>query len=654
MLESPSAKEFKNRKLKSFFSQEIEPQEVFLDNLAQRKDADFGVSEKKFEVPLSRKILLGFFIFDVLLVLVLFSRTFQYQIMENEDFIAQAKKNTFIMKSLQASRGVIYDSKGEQIVFNKPSFNLIINKDGLPSSPEGREAVFLGIAQILGKDSSELKEKIASSKENLIIAAENIEESRVILLETKIDSFPGFEVQMDSKRDYKDSRIFSHIVGYAGQIGLEELKASSGVYSGFDYVGKEGLEKSYEEILRKVPGKAQAVRDAKGNLISKDVVSLPEAGKSLVLWLDSGLQRKIAEQMQISMERVGSKHGAAVAIDPKTGGILALVSIPGFDNNLFNKNSDPQVLKELFQDPEHSLYNRAVAATYPTGSTIKPLNAAAALEEKLVSPEKSFNCQGGITIPHRYDPEIVYEYNDWRIHGLTDMRKAIAESCNVYFYTIGGGYKEQKGLGPSRIKKYLELFGWGSKTGIDLPGESSGFIPSPEWKKSQKKESWFDGDTYNLSIGQGDIGVSPLQLAAAFTAIANGGTLFKPQLAKKVINGSFSSPDSVQELLPQIAREDFISPENLKVVREGMRQGVSGENSPFASSITLNSLPVAVAAKTGTAQTSKENYYHTWIAVFAPYDDPQIVLTIMIEDVYNLQAAVLPVAKEVLNWYFTR
>lgn len=624
-----------------------------MDNLAQKKEADFGISEKKFEVPLSRKILIGFFIGDIFLILLLFSRTFQYQVMDNKAFLAQAKKNNYILRSLQASRGVIYDSKGEQIVFNKPTFTLTVDKDRLPSLPEEKENIFGQVAEIIGIGRDELKNKINDAKETVAVVAENLENQKLILLETKIESLPGFEIQKDSTRDYKDAKTFSHIIGYTGQIGIDELKSSSGIYSGLDYVGKEGLEKSYEEALRKVPGEVQTARDAKGNLISKEIVSPSEPGKSLVLWLDADLQRKITEVTERVMSNVGSKHGAAVAIDPRTGGILALVSIPGFDNNLFNKNVDPQALKEILQNQEHPLYNRAITAAYPTGSTIKPLNASAALQEKIISPSKAFNCQGGISIPHRYDPLITYTYDDWRVHGLTDMRKAIAESCNVYFYTIGGGYGDQEGLGPSRIKKYLELFGWGAKTQIDLPGENSGFIPSPEWKKAQKKENWFDGDTYNFSIGQGDTQVTPLQVASAFVAIANGGTLFKPHIVKEIIDDSFSSPTSVQEIQPEILRKDFIDPENLKIVREGMRQGVTGENSPFASSVTLNSLPVTAAAKTGTAQTSKDNYYHTWATVFAPYENPQIVITIMIEDVYNLQSSSLPAAKEILNWYFT-
>jgi penicillin-binding protein 2 len=202
----------------------------------------------------------------------------------------------------------------------------------------------------------------------------------------------------------------------------------------------------------------------------------------------------------------------------------------------------------------------------------------------------------------------------------------------------------------AKIKKYLDLFGWEEKTGIDLPGEVAGFVPSKDWKKSTLGESWVDGDTYNLAIGQGFMKITPLEVATAFSAIANGGKLLEPQVVQKVID---SDKNVIEENQPKIIRDNFIDPQNLEIAREGMRWAVTGENSPQASSITLNSLPVSVAAKTGTAELGN-NHYDNWVTVFAPYDDPQIVLTIVLEDVEKLQAAALPVAKGILNWYFTK
>ncbi|MDP2910057.1 MAG: penicillin-binding transpeptidase domain-containing protein, partial [bacterium] len=302
-------------------------------------------------------------------------------------------------------------------------------------------------------------------------------------------------------------------------------------------------------------------------------------------------------------------------------------------------------------DAKKPLFNRAISGLYPSGSTIKPIIATAALEEKTISPSKKINDIGYIEIKNKYDPNIVYRRHGIQPHGWVDMRQAIAVSSNIYFYTVGGGYKDQAGLGPTRIKKYLELFGWGSKTRIDLPGEADGFIPSPEWKKQVKKEIWWDGDTYNMSIGQGDILTTPIQMASSFAAIANGGTLYKPQVVKEIVN---ENKDVVEEIKPEIMNSDFVEPNSLKVVREGMRMAVTAEDAPHASSYSLNFLPVSAAAKTGTAETPGKNVYHNWITVFAPYDNPEIVLTVMLENVPGVQAAALPVARDILQWYFTK
>ena len=620
-----------------------------MDNLAQKKEAELGISEKKLEVPLSRIVLRSFFFLVLLILGAFFVATFKLQVFENKKYVALAQQNKFINRSIQAIRGVIYDSKGNQLVFNKLSFDLVYRKSEIPD--EEKNIIFQGVADILRINLFDLQEKIDDSESSVVLILENLDYQTLVLLETKKEEIKGFSVEKNTTRDYRDGQTYSQLIGYTNRITAEELSKSLEDYSSIDYVGRAGLENQYEEYLRKNPGKLQIERDALGNEISRQIISLPQSGNSLVLWLDSDLQKKSEEVLQGTIDRIKAKSGAIVALDPQSGGVLALVSLPSFDNNLFNKGADVEALKKILNDKSQPLFNRAIAGQFPTGSTIKPLEAAAALEEKLISPYKTINCQGQITVPHRYDPEIIYTYKDWRTHDITDMRKAIAESCNVYFYTIGGGYGNQKGLGPSRIKQYLELFGWGDKTKIDLPGEGTGFIPSPEWKKEARGQSWLDGDTYNLSIGQSDLIITPLQVATAFAAIANGGTLYQPQVVKEIID---EDKNIVESLSPKITRQNFISPENLEIVREGMRWAVTGENSPHASSITLNSLPVTAAAKTGTAQIPTPDHYDNWVTVFAPYDNPQIVITVILEDVANVQVAALPVAKEILEWYFTQ
>jgi len=647
-------KHLRNKKVKTRFKEDIEPQEVILDSLAQKKEEESGLSEKKFEVPLSQKTILAFYIIFLVLFLLVFSKTFFLQVLEAKKLSQLAEENRLRTYLFHPIRGVIYDSSEKQLVFNEPSFDLVLDKRDLPFSAPEKEKILSEVSEIVHKDFNELRKEIETSKEPKILVFENLPHQALLILETKIGQkeLPGFQIEQNLIRNYKDGKNFSHLIGYMGKINETEYKTFQN-YSITDYIGKSGLEKSYEEILRGKPGILEIEKDALGNKRSEVMVSESEAGKSLILWLDIDLQQKIETEILSILKQIGGQKAAAVAIDPRTGGVLALVSIPSFDNNLFRKGADPKTINNLLKDPLQSLFNRVISGKYLTGSTIKPLIASAVLEEKIISPQKKINCQGFITIPHQYDPEKETIKKDWKAHGWTDMRKAIAESCNVYFYTVGGGYRDQKGLGPTKIKKYLELFGWNKKTGIDLPEEAEGFIPDKEWKKTyfERKEDqiWYDGDTYNMAIGQGYLKITPLEVAASFIPIANGGKLFQPQVVKKIVDPSTGSGQVIKEFEPEIIRENFISPENLQIVREGMRQAVTaGSATGF-----LDYLPVAAAAKTGTAELGG-NYYHNWVTVFAPYDDSQIVLTIVLEDVKGVQAAALPAAKAVLEWYFNR
>jgi len=617
---------------------DIDPAEVFLDRLSEERD------DRKIEQPLSQTVFRAFLVFCFLVFLALFSRTFQLQVLQGEEMSSMAEKNKFINQSLAAERGVIYDRNGKQLVFNKPSFDLVMKKDVSSSVVEE-------VAGLLKKDAGEIKQAIEESEKEEVLIVKGLEHQSLILLKAKSQELPGAEIKNNSIREYIDPEAFSHILGYTGKVSLEDIEKNAGLYSGQDYVGRAGIEKFYESSLRKNPGIAKIERSASGETISEKVEKMPEPGKSLVLWIDYELQIKAKEVLESKLEEIGSEKAVVVALDPNNGAVLAMVSVPGYDNNIFSRDSDKEMIQKILSDEQDPLFNRAVSGRYPVGSTIKPLLATAALEEELISPEKKLDCQGAIAIEHRYDPDVVYEYKDWSVHGPTDIRKAIAESCNVFFYTIGGGYKEQKGLGPSKIKHYLELFGWGEKTGIDLPSEYSGFIPSPEWKKNQKDESWWDGDTYNLSIGQGDILIPPLQVAASFVPIANRGTLYSPRIVKEIVD---SRGNAIEEVSPLATKRGLADKNNFEIVREGMKKAVTGIGAPQASSLLLNSLPVEAAAKTGTAQTRHKDKYHNWVTVFAPYENPEIVLTVMVEEVEGVRAATLPVAKEILNWYFSK
>lgn len=614
----------------------IEPEEIFLDSLAQKEENDFF--EKKFEVPLSKNISRGFFIFILVLVATLFITDFKFQVLEKAQFLALAEKNKFIIHKLGAERGVIYDRNLKQLVFNQPSFDLVAEKNALPKEPQEKLKILKEVSGIIKKNFGDLRKEIEENQESEVSISENLDYQTLLILETKISELSGFKIKNNTVRDYLDGKIFSPLLGY-------KRKTGEGT----------GLENYYyDDVLKEKPGEILSERNAKGDLISQKVISLPESGKSLVLWLDSELQEKIYRELKKSMENNNADIGAAVALDVKTGGVLALVSFPNFDNNLFSKGMTTEQWKSIQQDPLNPLVNQAISGGYQTGSVIKPLLAAAALEEQIISPQKQINDQPGyIEVKNKYNPEIIYKYYDWKIHGLTDMRKAIAQSCNVYFYTIGGGYGEQEGLGPSRIKKYLELFGWGNKTGIDIPGESDGFLPDPDWKKEKLGEPWTDGNTYHYSIGQEYLKVTPLQVAVSFLPIANEGKLLKPKVVKGILD---SNKNLVEEMKPEVIREGFIKENNLEVVRQGMRQAVTNGS----CTDWLNGLPVPVACKTGTAQINKidpvdgKDYLDAWATIFAPYDEPEIVLTIMVKEVKKAHPAVLVPAKSILEWYFSK
>ncbi|MFH1643231.1 MAG: penicillin-binding protein 2 [Patescibacteria group bacterium] len=642
MFESKDSLNFKKRKIKRSF--DLEPQEILLDRLAQKKALDLGISEGRFEVPLSGEIIQLTYILFVFIVLLLFNRVFQLQVVQGKDYSARAENNKFIVYQIKATRGVIYDKNMKQLVFNQPSFDLVCFDDNLPKDDVEKKDIIIEVANVLEQDYEEIKKNIEDGDYQITIK-KNLSHQELIILETKIKDLYGFSINHTSVRNYEDSNSFSHLMGYMGKIKSGELQELSKEYSFADWIGREGMEKFYENYLHEDRGQLQIERNALGDIISREIIDLPSPGNNLVLWINSDLQKKIREELLIVKSKRGFEKAAAVVINPNSGGVLALVSFPDFDNNLFQKNSETEKLEDLLSGKEGSLFNRAIGGSYPPGSIIKPLLATAILEEELISPEQNIYDGGILEIPHQYDSEITYNFTGTP-HGYVDLRKALAVSSNVYFYILGGGYKNQEGLGPTRIKQYLELFGWGAPTNIDLFGEVSGLVPDPEWKERVKNEKWWDGDTYNSSIGQGNILVTPLQVANAFVAIANDGTLFEPRIVQKIIN---EKGELVKEIESKVIRKDFVDKENLKIVKEGMRQGVV---LPEGTGHLLNTLPVEVASKTGTAETSKNDYYHKWVVVMAPYENPEIVLLIMMENVKGTETAVVPVANNVLEWYF--
>lgn len=627
---------------------DVETHEVFLDTLAKNKEEEFGLTEKRLEVKIKERIILVIFGIFLLIVTVFFGKTLYLQVWQGKKMAAAAQGNKGKMSLIRPERGIVYDSNFKKLITNSPAYDLVCDKRNFSvSSQESLRQVML-LSELLEQKVEDLESVIGASDESKVLLAENIDHEKLLILEAHLKDLPDCQIEKNTVRNYVMGPVFSHVLGYTGRVTKDNLEVLEN-YSASDYIGKDGLEKFYESELRGTPGETEVVRTAMGVKKEDKVISEPVAGYNLVLNIDAKLQKTVYDSLEKSIKNLGSKKGAAVALNPKTGAVLALVSYPSYDDNMFSQGISKADFNAIINDANQPFFNRVISAQYPAGSTIKPFLAMGALEENIISPTKLINDIGYILVHSQYDPSVSYKFAGVVPHGWVDMKKAIAVSSNVYFYTVGGGYENQQGLGPTRIKKYLDLFGWEQKTGIDLPQEFKGFVPSPDWKKKVKKENWWDGDTYNLSIGQSDLQVTPLQVAVAYSYIANGGTMYKPQVVQKIINGSGKDAPVVKEFQPEIISQNFIDPKSVSIVREGMLDGVQKD---YGSSYMLHDLPVTVAGKTGTAETNKAGFYNTWSVSFAPYNNPEIVFVTTIEGVQGLRAATLPVAHDVLQYFF--
>ncbi len=633
----------------------IEIEDVFLDGMIRKNEEDFEIKDKKIENPLRKRAFLiilaaGFFSF-----FFLSAYSFKLSIIDHQKYNQEWVNNRFVDKKIKAERGIIYDRNKKPLVENIDSFSLCANTAKI----DGKTLSV--ISKILGISQKEIEKKINSKKNNQekIILKKNLKREEIILLETKKNELNGIEIKKATKRRYLGGIEFSQIIGYLGKISKKEIEKKEG-YKANDFIGKTGIEKEYENYLVEKKGIIEIERDAKGNIIAEKTKELPRSGNDLVLTIDYGLEKKSAEALNEFLSKGIGTGGVVIAIDPRNGDILSLVSSPSFDNNLFSKGISPDELKKINSQKGKPQFNRAISGLYPTGSVIKPLISIAALEEKIVNENTKIFCPLKLCLENKYSKNLEC-FADWKFHGWTDVKKAIAGSVNPFYYMVGGGYvrpkeadkrlpKRFKGLGPEKIKEWLEKFNWGKKTLIDLPGEKTGRIPSPEWKKNHFKSPiakiWHTGDTYNLSIGQGYIMITPIEVAAAFQAIANDGTIYQPRVVKEIISGK-----KEKEIKPNVLNSGFFNNYFGKIVKEGMRMAVVSEE---GTAPLLRNLPVAAAAKTGTAQTPRKDTYHNWIVAFAPYDKPKIVLVVLVENVKGEHIIAQKVAQEILSWYFSK
>ncbi|PWB38954.1 MAG: penicillin-binding protein 2 [Parcubacteria group bacterium] len=582
-----------------------------------------------------------FFIFFMLICGLLIGRSFYLQVISGGHYRTLAEGNRISKEIIPANRGLIYDRFGDQLVKNVSYFFLYLRSDVMPSDNPSREAILDKIATILGikKDDlyPKLNKNIGSTSEVLIY--ENIAYEPAIKLMVLAEEEPALRVSFEPRRLYFPQYGLAHVIGYLGAVTPEDVAAKP-EYNIIDRIGKTGIEYIYENYLRGQDGQRQYEVDALFH--KKDVISLeePKNGQDITLTIDSKAQQKLYDIMLADSKVSGKSKMSAIVANPKTGEILALANLPSYDNNVFTNTLEPEKYQGIVSDPNMPMLNRAISGTYPLGSVFKLVMAAAALQEKIINKDFKVHSVGGIEVGGHFFP-------DWRPqgHGWADIYWALADSVNTFFYSIGGGNNEwlSNGLGVDKIIEYAKKFGFSRESGIDLPSEASGFLPSKEWKEKSMGERWYLGDTYNLSIGQGFLAVTPLQALDLVSYFANRGITFQPHLLKEVGHG-----ENKHDLQPKVSLTNLISSDNLNIVRESLRLTVTE-----GTAQSLQSVLVPVAGKTGTAQFRSDKTPHSWFASFAPYDEPQISMIVLVEEGGDTGLAVR-ITREFMEWYFSK
>jgi len=625
-----------------------------------------------------RLALLGFLLLAVVTFFAL--RLYRLQVVETDYWVAKAEQQRAQLVRLPATRGGIYSRNGEPLVRNVPAFIVAVVPELLPYDEVEQETVLRRLADLLDMPYSRpdgppgVLEKVEQGWSigpyEPVVLAEGVDrETALVIAQGQGLSLPGVQVKTAFRRHYPYDTLVSQLVGYLGRIPAEEVEEyeENGYDRSTDWVGYAGVEASFEEWLHGEPGWRYQEEDVVGRVVrvlGEEQPPIP--GHNVYLTIDLALQQVAQDALWEGMNRpnVNSRRGVVVAMDPRNGEILAMVSLPTYDNNLFAEGISQEDYQRLIEDPHRPLLNHAVADQLPPGSIFKIVPAAGALQEGVVTPRTRINCPGTIVVPNKYypnDPGRAQPFHCWRLagHGSLDIVGGLVHSCDVFFYEVGGGFEETgfEGLGLERIAHYATLFGLGEPTGIEVPQEQPGLVPTARWKRLTVGENWSTGDTYNLSIGQGYLLVTPLQMANVMAATANGGTLYQPQILHHITD---SADNVVQPFQPQIIRTLPISPENWTLIYEGLEGAVA-----YGTATRGQVEGVRVAGKTGTAQfcddiaqemgicgVGLEQPTHAWYLAFAPVEAPEIALAVFIYNGGEGSVAAVPVAQEILDWYF--
>jgi len=600
-----------------------------------------------------RKFLL-LHILIVLLFAVLTIQLVRMQVFQGDDYQAQAENNRLRELQVLPMRGLIYDRNDTPLVENVANYSAVIVPADLPAKEEA--AVFARLASLLDIPAQEIAQRVRERREDgnpyeAMVIKDELDRDTALILKELTSYLPGVDLQVEARRNYLSGDLTAHILGYVGRISAEEYAASRDEgYVFNDQLGKTGMELIYEDTLRGKPGKKLVEVNASGR--QQDVLDsrASQPGQNVVLTIDLELQQRTADVLREFMG--ASDNAAAVVMDVHTGEVLAMVSLPTYDNNLFSETLSQEELDALLSAPGKPLVNHAVAEMYPPGSSFKPITGLAALQEGVATPSTTIVSHGYITVPNQYDPSVVYVFHDWATLGPLDFYGGISWSSDVYFYYLAGGKQDEgfQGLGEERLARYARSFGLGEPTGVSLPGESAGLVPDAKWKERTVGEMWYVGDTYNFGIGQGYLAVTPLQLLDAVVAIANGGELLRPQLVKEIRD---SHDNVVATFDKEVRRRLPVNEDYLAVVREAMRQSVS---TGVAGSAKVPGL--AVAGKTGTAEFGSpqgdEGYEtHGWFVGFAPYENPEIAVVVFVQRGGGFANAA-PAGARIFDYYFNQ
>jgi len=571
---------------------------------------------------------------------VLVVRMWHLQVIKGSELFQRSESNSLRNRTIRAVRGVILDRNRTVLVDNQAAFDILFH----PQRAGNVRDVTHRFAALCRERSLPYPEEILEIRKTRSVEPlrieRNISREKLALVEAHALELPGMVSDVVPVRQYLQEEKMAHLIGYMGEISPEDLERDGMRYASGDMVGKFGVERYLDSPLRGTNGAENVVV----NVVGKEVRILgrisPIAGHNVILNVDSVLQ-------EAAWNALEGKPGAVVALDPRDGAVLALVSSPSFDPNLFRGGISARDWKRLSQDPAHPLENRAISGQYPPGSTYKLVVAAAALEEGLITPDTAFHCNGSFTLGNR-------TFRCWQKHGhgSVSLHRAIVSSCDVYFYNLG------KLLGVDKIAQYARAFGFGEITGIDLPREKGGTIPTRDWKLARFKTPWQPGETISIAIGQGYNTATPLQLALAYGALANGGTVWRPRVVRQIesIDGKVvqAFPPEKKSVLP-------ISEKNRLLLRDALWGVV---NEPGGTGGALRRKEADVAGKTGTAQVvgyasdGKAKSYsgrfrdHALFVCFAPHENPEIVVAVIAENAGHGGSAAAPVARRVIDAYF--